>query len=385
MFDIIYNYITKICLLLLLFARLLLAIKDLIGAMSAAGGLTSLGDVAAAASLGFEGLASAIGISTAALGGFLAIAAGIVAVVAIVDLVTESFDEAVEKADKSRSAYEQTASEVESLESRLSEVKDRINELNSMDSLTITEEAELQKLQAENDQLERQLAIKQKLANYQQGVAAEDANHVLTKDLTWQTGDFLKDKNGYMMTDTNGMPIMEYMSGDIIDRATSKQEKLNEKKAEQVKLEEEIANMEPEYHKHFWQADTEYEQKTKQLKNLKSDVSDLEKEVSEDVETINSNYSSLFSTDGSVLPGYEDTVNRINDLFDAYNNVDLSEAEKKLNKINSFFDGSTGKNFIKDNLLEAAKQAELTADDIKRMGIAIDGVDASESRSCNIR
>lgn len=346
--------------------------------MSAAGGLTSLGDVAAAASLGFEGLASAIGISTAALGGFLAIAAGIVAVVAIVDLVTESFDEAVEKADKSRSAYEQTASEVESLESRLSEVKDRINELNSMDSLTITEEAELQKLQAENDQLERQLAIKQKLANYQQGVAAEDANHVLTKDLTWQTGDFLKDKNGYMMTDTNGMPIMEYMSGDIIDRATSKQEKFNEKKAEQVKLEEEIANMEPEYHKHFWQADTEYEQKTKQLKNLKSDVSDLEKEVSEDVETINSNYSSLFSTDGSVLPGYEDTVNRINDLFDAYNNVDLSEAEKKLNKINSFFDGSTGKNFIKDNLLEAAKQAELTADDIKRMGIAIDGVDASD-------
>ena len=346
--------------------------------MSAAGGLTSLGDVAAAASLGFEGLASAIGISTAALGGFLAIAAGIVAVVAIVDLVTESFDEAVEKADKSRSAYEQTASEVESLESQLSEVKNRISELNSMDSLTITEEAELQKLQAENDQLERQLAIKQKLANYQQGVAAEDANHVLTKDLTWQTGDFLKDKNGYMMTDTNGMPIMEYMSGDIIDRATSKQEKLNEKKAEQVKLEEEIANMEPEYHKHFWQADTEYEKKTKQLKNLKSDVSDLEKEVSEDVETINSNYSSLFSTDGSVLPGYEDTVNRINDLFDAYNNVDLSEAEKKLNKINSFFDGSTGKNFIKDNLLEAAKQAELTANDIKRMGIAIDGVDASD-------
>ena len=378
MYDIIYNYITKICLLLLLFVRLLLAIKDLIGAMSVAGGLTSLGDVAAAASLGFEGLASAIGISTAALGGFLAIAAGIVAVVAIVDLVTESFDEAVEKADKSRSAYEQTASEVESLESQLSEVKDRINELNSMDSLTITEEAELQKLQAENDQLERQLAIKQKLANYQQGVAAEDANHVLTKDLTWQTGDFLKDKNGYMMTDTNGMPIMEYMSGDIIDRATSKQEKLNEKKAEQVKLEEEIANMEPEYHKHFWQADTEYEKKTKQLKNLKSDVSDLEKEVSEDVETINSNYSSLFSTDGSVLPGYEDTVNRINDLFDAYNNVDLSEAEKKLNKINSFFDGSTGKNFIKENLLEAAKQAELTADDIKRMGIAIDGVDASD-------
>lgn len=346
--------------------------------MSAAGGLTSLGDVAAAASLGFEGLASAIGISTAALGGFLAIAAGIVAVVAIADLVTESFDEAVEKADKSRSAYEQTASEVESLESQLSDVKDRISELNSMDSLTITEEAELQKLQAENDQLERQLAIKQKLANYQQGVAAEDANHVLTKDLTWQTGDFLKDKNGYMMTDTNGMPIMEYMSGDIIDRATSKQEKLNEKKAEQVKLEEEIANMEPEYHKHFWQADTEYEKKTKQLKNLKSDVSDLEKEVSEDVETINSNYSSLFSTDGSVLPVYEDTVNRINDLFDAYNNVDLSEAEKKLNKINSFFDGSTGKNFIKDNLLEAAKQAELTADDIKRMGIAIDGVDASD-------
>ena len=132
-------------------------------------GVQDLGFVTAAgaqASQVFGSLAETIGISTAALGGFLAIAAGIVAVVAIVDLVTESFDEAVEKADKSRSAYEQTASEVESLESRLSEVKDRINELNSMDSLTITEEAELQKLQAENDQLERQLAIKQKLANY---------------------------------------------------------------------------------------------------------------------------------------------------------------------------------------------------------------------------
>ena len=347
-----------------------------------AAAITAASTAATAAGGGFAGLKAGI----AAFAGMLnPVTLGIAAVVATIgiaalaiDHFTESFDEAIEKADKSRSAYEQTASEVESLESQLSDVKDRISELNSMDSLTITEEAELQKLQAENDQLERQLAIKQKLANYQQGVAAEDANHVLTKDLTWQTGDFLKDKNGYMMTDTNGMPIMEYMSGDIIDRATSKQEKLNEKKAEQVKLEEEIANMEPEYHKHFWQADTEYEKKTKQLKNLKSDVSDLEKEVSEDVETINSNYSSLFSTEGSVLPGYEDTVNRINDLFDAYNNVDLSEAEKKLNKINSFFDGSTGKNFIKENLLEAAKQAELTADDIKRMGIAIDGVDASE-------
>ena len=368
------------------------------GTMAAANGTAAVATAGLAASLKAAAAGLATFLLTNPVGWAILAAGAIFGVVKVVDALTESFDEACDKASEARSTYETALNDVKDVESKQDSLRSKVEELATEHGVTFTDEDTIQDiinklkelnlsatdaqslsaLETTNAQLSSQLAIKQKIAEYDQQEAAEDANHVLTKDLTWQTGDFLKDKNGYMMTDTNGMPIMEYMSGDIIDRATSKQEKLNEKKAEQVKLEEEIANMEPEYHKHFWQADTEYEQKTKQLKNLKSDVSDLEKEVSEDVETINSNYSSLFSTDGSVLPGYEDTVNRINDLFDAYNNVDLSEAEKKLNKINSFFDGSTGKNFIKDNLLEAAKQAELTADDIKRMGIAIDGVDASD-------
>lgn len=131
--------------------------------------------------MAFQALANSIGVSTATLGAFLGVAAGIVAVVAIYDALTESVSEAIDKAEKAKAAYEQTKTEIESLNSELETTRDRINELNGKGSLTLVEASELERLQRQNELLEAQLEIKQKLLIDQNKDAADAAYHVLTK------------------------------------------------------------------------------------------------------------------------------------------------------------------------------------------------------------
>ena len=51
--------------------------------------------------------------------------------------------------------------------------------------------------------------------------------------------------------------------------------------------------------------------------------------------------------------------------------IDLTPAEKELKAIESFFDGSTGKNFIKERLLEATQSGEDLVGVLKKMGLSI--------------
>lgn len=240
----------------------------------------------------------------------LAVAA-IASVVKIVDACTESFEEAKDAAEESRNAYESTASEVESLESELETVQSRLKELESMGKLTITEQEEYDRLVAQNEQLERQLEIKQKLAAYQQKEAAEDAENVLNKTQTWATGEYntVTTADGYTMT----TPV--YASGDIIDKVTAAQEKLNQKKQQQAEIEEELRSLEPSESK-WWQAETDYEIATRRLESVQKEIDGLEESINTDLVEINTQYNSLFDEDGNVLSGFEGTVNRIDKLYD---------------------------------------------------------------------
>lgn len=314
------------------------------------------------------------------VGSTVAIAAAVGTVAyAAYDWLTESFDEAKGKAGSSRAAYQETVSEVEHLASQLDTTKSRIEEIKVQGKLSLTDEAELQRLEAQNDSLERQLEIKKKLANRQQDDAASDAENVLTKEISW------KSESNHLPGNANTKSSL-YVNGDIIDRATEKQQKLNESKKKQAELEAKLAKLEPDKEpgglwgsvKNFFSPKSEYRKTADALKEIKSDVEKYEKEFGDDLTEIEAQYSSLLDDNNNIIEGHEEIAKRSKAILDSYGDANLSDAEKKLKRISGYFDGTGGKNFIKDNLLDAAKQAKLTADDVERMGIAIDGVDASD-------
>lgn len=88
-----------------------------------------------------------------------------------------TIDELKKKSDESREKYEETAGEIENLNSELSTTRDRINELKAQGTLSIAEEAELKKLQLQNDELERQIQYKQKILALQAEQSATDARN----------------------------------------------------------------------------------------------------------------------------------------------------------------------------------------------------------------
>ena len=78
------------------------------------------------------------------------------------DYSQTGYTRASKNLDKSSGEYETTKSELNSLNSQLDETKSRIEELQSMKkdgTITVADEAELSKLQQQNSELERQVAL----------------------------------------------------------------------------------------------------------------------------------------------------------------------------------------------------------------------------------
>ena len=84
-----------------------------------------------------------------------------------IDKSEHSYTDTINKTKDSIQEYQQTTSEVESLNQQLEQTQERIDELKSQGTLTLTDQAELEKLQEQNAELERQLAIKEALQQIQ--------------------------------------------------------------------------------------------------------------------------------------------------------------------------------------------------------------------------
>lgn len=97
--------------------------------------------------------------------GIIGIAAiAIYGAVKLYDHLVVSADEARESIQKANEAYEEEKQKLDELNSSLETTKNRIEELENKGSLTIVEQEELSKLRTENQLLENQIAIQEKLA-----------------------------------------------------------------------------------------------------------------------------------------------------------------------------------------------------------------------------
>lgn len=84
-------------------------------------------------------------------------------------------EKANEKIEESRSSYEDIKSSIESMNDELKTTQDKIDDLQSKETLSFTDKAELDNLKAQNDELKRSISLKEKK---KQNAASQTVNNI---------------------------------------------------------------------------------------------------------------------------------------------------------------------------------------------------------------
>ena len=146
---------------------------------------------------GFVGLAASIWsaitamwtfMTTTPIGWFLLAAAAIAGIAATVLAVTKSAEELREELTDLKSEISSIKNEIESLNGELETTQDRMAELLAKDSLTFTEQEELENLQKQNDLLEREIYLLEQREKRLQDDAQKAFDKLMGKE-TKEDGD----------------------------------------------------------------------------------------------------------------------------------------------------------------------------------------------------
>lgn len=304
----------------------------------------------------------------------------------LADKYNLSYDAAIKNTEESVSGAKSTREEIEKLKSESDsyretlsslgekydisfsssdDISDMITKLRQVKDISLTDSTELSKITQQNAELENQIELKQKLLTTEQKEAADNAKDTLNrgkKSVADQVAIDLGDKGGKKDSVKN-VNTVDAIKEDI---AAIKEYE------DKIKILEEEQKEFKSKSKEWNKAQEDIEAYNEAINTLTKDMQSKEGDLS--------TLMSALSVDGEGLvglKGYEKDFNAVKEAFDELNSRNLSLPEKQLKSIQDFFDKSTGNKFISEQLSDMASKAELTADDILRMGIAIDGVDAS--------
>ena len=251
-----------------------------------------------------------------------------------------------------RDEYKSLESEISSLSSELKSIDDRINELNGK-SLTITEQGELEQLQAQRSELERILEIKQLLAKEKKEEAAGKAVEYF--------------QNEYHYNDMYG----DAKKGTIIDETQYDIEALKD-------LQQQISDARIQLKKYadeFGTTSPQYKEVEANLENLGGSYDNLKKKIAENIEEMTQQRESLDITKEShkaLIEQMDQQVaqyNRINgDIGESYNhliqNNGFEGLDKQLQRMAQA--GTLTADYVRqyENLTAAAEKYGFTVDDI---------------------
>lgn len=263
-------------------------------------------------------------------------------------------DQLQEKADSSASAYSSTVSEIESINSELATTQARIDELKAQDNKLLPgDEAELTRLEQQNALLQTQLDMKERLAESQAKETAEAARESI---------DYSSEKSLDTRIDRNGMDVVQN-----VDRKEYVRQRIKEMEKAQKQIDDAQKELNDKYI-----SDDKRDVYEKQFESAQMNLEKYKKEATEMLSELNSESENFYDKQtGQILEGYEDDVKAITELNNAVNNFDLSPIEQQMQSINSYFDGSTTSNIIKEQLLEAVKSGESATDALHRMGVTL--------------
>ena len=258
--------------------------------------------------------------------GWCILAAGaITGVVVAYNHFTESLEEAQEKASKSKEVYDSTVNEIKSLNEELKTTQDRIKELQAKDSLTFSEEDELEKLKKTNDELERELRIKEAIAQTEGQQAAKDASNAITKKSEKYNEQYkYGDADTYMQYADNEYT---YSQGDRIDAAQWKIDQAKQNNKELEDLYAKRKEIEDKYNNDAsqFQNDSEWKANEDNINSKKAYIELVEKQAATYIKALMDEDDALYDSNGNVIAGQEDLVNRLKALYGNYDEYNQGE------------------------------------------------------------
>ena len=230
----------------------------------------------------------------------------------------------------------------------------------------MTDQAELEKLQLQSAELERQLELKQQLASKQSDQAADEAVDALSLK---RFNDMTTDK---VSSGRFGNAVHGYEQTDIITATENNLNKLQELKDKERELLSQRSSATSRDEKNSIDS---------QLEDIRARIKTFNLEVSDTISELNDNIRpSLEESPGVAKSGYESYYEDITDLIDKYNKLDLTPLERKVKSIEDAFnleENSDAKKSLED-LADSGASVDELASAFDKLGISIDGVTSKD-------
>lgn len=317
--------------------------------------------------------------------GMMSIATAIGAIiVAIDDAMHLDQEEAFSALSNSFDNYSSTKSNLESLNAELETTQSRIQELQSLQSagtITLAEEAELSKLQAQNSELERQIGLQEQLSSMQAEQAIRDAKSALD-------AKSLSVAESVLAGDSEGKRTMKGIAGET----TSIQAVYDDIEAIE-KFQTKISDMEKTitdtkqkvdkggFFESLWaQGDLKAQQEA--LDDYNESLSTLQSDLSTQSEYLQLQLDALNLDPNANV----EDIRAIEDALNAISGIDLSPIEQQYQQIESAFGSGSGNDLIRNQLIDAAKSGEDVVQVLHEMGLTLSDLGIKgEGKADNVR
>lgn len=275
-------------------------------------------------------------------------------------------DDLQSKVDGYKESLQQIATNNDIDVSGLESVDAIIQKINSVGGISLVDQAEVQKIQVANTQLEGTLKNKQNILSQEQKEAAADAEKNLKKKIN---PNVKKSKDGtYEYVGTNGVAagtgaehqnVIDATAQDLkgYQEYSDKIAKLREKQSKATSASESKA-----IEKQIKEAETAKDKIGSSLDSRQEELSTMMKALSINGEGV------------KALSGHSKGFDNLKSIVNAISNKDLNSTEKALSSLNSFFDGSTGKNAIKEELQDAVNSGQDLQTALSSIGLSLNNL-----------
>lgn len=294
----------------------------------------------------------------------LAVSAAIAAF-KIWDYSQHGFTRAQEDAEKASSEYKEVQTSLQNLNSELETTQKRISELQALKdagNISFAEEAELEGLQRQNEELERQRDIQESLLEVKQKASAQAAKNASKAEISYTEqmekehgkvkGKFL----GFL-----GSNVQDVNDPHVYGETISADERWKSKDTTiQGQVKENVSSLK-DYSKQL--KDLENQMKDDPTNkifieaqaDLQNKINDTTTALSEQSDTIQGWIDASVDSNGIITPGSEDAVREWKNILLEIQGMDLTPKQKQLKQIENAFNGSKTSSAIKDQLLEMVK------------------------------
>ncbi len=229
----------------------------------------------------------------------VSIGAAILGAVKIFDALTISFDEAVKRTKTSKEELDKLTSEISDLNQEFKTTTNRIEELlerTNSGTISLLEEDELNKLREQNGELQREIKLKEKLAEIDAKEAAENA----AKSITYRTDDNPWDE--------------EYHPEDRIEKLQNWLNSANHYQEKLAEVNQQILDIEDSATDNSYKNDATYKSLVDRQQNYQKELQKANKSISSIYTELSTEDDGLYYN-GKPIEGYEDLINRLDAVY----------------------------------------------------------------------